>query len=112
MDTIINWIWNNVTTNNAGIYLLTSFIGLYTNIYWSVKKEKRKPKWSDVFDLAGQIPIVWTLAIIIDNSPIIALVVGAIPDRIFDFAQNQVFKGSTLKQIFKLITDSNNNKGV
>lgn len=106
LSSIGNVLWTALVTNDAWLYLTASFIGLYSNLYWTIKREKRKPTFGDLFDLAGQLPVVWLLAIVIDNSPLIALVIGITPDRVLAVVRNQVITKSLKEGVLKDMLDS------
>ena len=78
-------------SKQAWVYILFSTIGLYSNIYWTIKSEKRYPNWKDLLELAGQLPFVWSVAIVVDQSPLLSLTIGIIPDRAFDFIKTKGF---------------------
>lgn len=106
LNVILQWLKDVFITSNAWLYLVSSTIGLYSNVYWTIKKESRKPNKQDLIDLAGQIPLVWFLAIIFDNSPLIALGLGILPDRTFELAQAGFKKGGVVKLMLNAVIDS------
>lgn len=85
----MDWLNSIGTTKDAWVYLVFSIIGLYSNVYWTIKEEKRGPKWADLLELAGHLPLVISAAIYFDYSPLLSLVIGIAPDRIFDLLRKK-----------------------
>ena len=99
-------IFNTIgTTKEYWVYALFGLIGLYSNLYWTIKEENRSFKLrKDIGAFMGQFPFVLGAVLLIDNSPWVSLIVGFIPERIGSFLKKKGLS-MIMGKLTGLITD-------
>lgn len=110
MEINLSWLNAIATTKDYYIYALFALIGLYSNLYFVIKNEKRGPKLGDIGAFFGQLPFVLAAALIFDTSPIISLIVGFIPDRLGSLFRNKGLS-MVIGRVMSLLTSEEKEKG-